>query len=86
MSNDEKTLTQEEMWQIRALEAQEGRLKAEIQLAQNKLENINKETQMFVLKLKEKYGAFSAIRPDGLITYPDKEAEKEPEETTDKEK
>lgn len=76
-------VSNEELWQIRALEAQGGRLQAEIQLKQERLENISKETQMLLLQLREKYGVFTSIEPDGKITYPEKkeaETEKSDEE------
>jgi len=77
-------VTSEEMWQIRALEAQGGRLQAEMQLKQERLENISKETQLLLLQLREKYGVFTSIEPDGRIVFPEKQESDSAED--DKEK
>jgi len=59
----------EELWKMRALEAQRGRLEAEIQLSQKGLEDIARETQELITSLKKEYGQVSHVNPDGTIAY-----------------
>lgn len=78
-------IDQEDLWKMRALEAQRGRLEAEIRLGQRSLRDTDNETQTLIAELAEKYGPISRIEPDGEIVYLE-EAPSESKEKDSKEK
>ena len=61
-------VTDAELWQLRALDAQQGRLQAEMQLIQKEGTEVQTQMQKFVDALREKYGD-AQVSPDGKLVY-----------------
>ena len=61
-------VTEAELWQLRALDAQQGRFQAEIQLLQQQGLEVQTKMQEFVDSLREKYGD-AQVSPDGKLIY-----------------
>jgi hypothetical protein len=63
-----KKVTDAELWQLRALDAQQGKLRVEVQLLQQQGMEVQKEMEKFVESLRKKYGE-AQVMPDGTLVY-----------------
>lgn len=63
-----KKVTDAELWQLRALDAQQGKLRAEIELLQRQGQEVQEHMQKFLDSLREKYGD-ARVSPDGKLLY-----------------
>lgn len=61
-------ITDAELWQLRALDAQEGRLHAEAKLIQTQIAEVQSQMEEFVDSLRNKYGEVK-VAPDGKLVY-----------------
>lgn len=70
MSETKPTNIEEvELWQLRALDAQQGRLQAEAELIRRNSVEVQEEMQKFLDKLRAKYGENARVNPDGRLVY-----------------
>lgn len=63
-----KKVTDAELWQLRALDAQQGRLQVEMKLLQKQGQEVQEHMQKFLDSLREKYGD-AQVSPDGKLIY-----------------
>ena len=71
MSEKPSQLADAELWQMRALLAEQARIKSELELRQMQAGEIQKALGEFSSMMARKYGSSSRAYPDGRIEYID---------------